>query len=120
MIIIKLYSEIKRLISAFGYSFSGLKAASTEAAFRLEVIVAVFAIPLSFILTTQSIERAMMVGSVFLVMIVELLNTAIEDAINRISYDIHPLSKRAKDVASAAVLLSIINAIFIWALILWN
>ena len=116
----KLYKELKRLTLAFGYSVEGLKASLGEAAFRLEIVVSIFAIPLALIITRNPAERALLIGSIFLVMIVELLNTAVETAINRISFEIHPLSKKAKDIASGAVLLSIINAAIIWALILWS
>lgn len=113
--------EIRRIIKAFGYSFEGISAAwRGEAAFRLEVLVAAFAIPLSFFLGKNPSEKALLVFSVFLVLIVELLNTAVEAAINRISRDIHPISKIAKDVASGAVFLSIFNAFIIWAIVLWN
>ncbi|MEQ1789355.1 MAG: diacylglycerol kinase [Rickettsiales bacterium] len=116
----KLYKEIKRIILAFGYSIEGLKAALGEAAFRIELIIAIIALPISFMVTHNTAERALLIGSLFLVMIVELLNTAVEIAINRISLETHPLSKKAKDVASGAVFLSIINAIAIWLVILWN
>lgn len=105
---------------AFGYSLAGLKAAWGECAFRLEIIFSMIALPSTFIVTSVAAERALLIGSLFLVLIVELLNTAIETAINRISLEIHPLSKKAKDVASAAVFLSIVNAIVIWSVVLWN
>lgn len=116
----KLYKELKRLRLAFGYSMHGLRAALSESAFRLEIMVSIIAIPLVFFITNSATERALLIGSIFLVMIVELLNTGIETAINRISFDIHPLSKKAKDIASGAVLLSIINAAMIWLVVLWS
>lgn len=120
MKISKLYKEIKRIILAFGYSIEGIRAALSECAFRLEILISIIAIPFAFIIAHNPAELALLISSLFLVMIVELLNTAIETAINRISLEIHPLSKKAKDVASAAVLLSIINATIIWLIILWN
>lgn len=105
---------------AFGYSLAGLKAAWGEYAFRLEIIFSMIALPSTFMVTSVAAERALLIGSLFLVLIVELLNTAIETAINRISLEIHPLSKKAKDVASAAVFLSIVNAIVMWSVVLWN
>ena len=116
----KLYKEIKHIILAFGYSFAGMRAALNEFAFRLEILVSIIAIPLAFHIAHNPAELALLIGSLFLVMIVELLNTAIETTINRISLEIHPLSKKAKDVASAAVLLSIINAAIIWLVVLWS
>jgi len=107
-------SEIRRLIAAFGYSFEGLKAISSHPAFRTELLVSIIMLPLALCLGHNGVERAMLVGSLFLVLIVELLNTGVETAINRISPEIHPLSKLAKDVGSAAVLLSIVNACVIW------
>ncbi len=112
--------ELSRIIKAFGYSFAGLRAAWGEAAFRTEIFVCAVAVPLVFFLTDTKIERAIMIASVLLVLIVELLNTGIEDAINRVSREFHPIAKRAKDVASAAVLLAIVNAIVVWSLILWS
>lgn len=115
-----IFSEIKRLKLAFSYSAQGLKSAYTEPAFRIEVIAAAIAIPLALLASHSASERGLLIGSIFLVLIVELLNTAVETAINRISLETHPLSKKAKDIASAAVLLSIINAVFIWLVVLWN
>jgi len=117
----KISAETRRIALAFGYSFAGIRAAwVSEGAFRLEVCVALFAIPLSLRLSHIPSERALLIGSIFLVLIVELLNTAVEAAIDRISSEIHPLSKIAKDVASGAVLLSIINTFIVWLVILWN
>jgi len=111
-------SEIKRIIAAFGYSFAGLKAASSHAAFRTELVFFVIMAPLAFYVGDTAIERALLISSLLLVLIVELLNTGIEGAIDRISAERHPLSKFAKDVASAAVFLSLVNASVIWLLIL--
>lgn len=113
-------TELKRIIRAFGYSLEGIKATWGEAAFRTEIMITAFALPFAFIITENAAERALLIGSLFLVLIVELLNTAVEVAINRISLEIHPLSKKAKDIASGAVLLSLINALIIWSVVLWN
>ncbi len=113
-------SEAKRITKALAYSLQGLKSAWAEPAFRTETIITAIAIPIAFAIAKNKIELALLVSSLFLVLIVELLNTGLELTINRISLEIHPLSKKVKDIASAAVLLSIINAILIWAAILWN
>ncbi len=87
----KLYNECRRIVLAFGYSVAGLKSALSEAAFRLEIMVSIIAVPLAFVIADNAIELSLLIGSLLLVMIVELLNTAIETAINRISMEIHPL-----------------------------
>ncbi|EIC82818.1 diacylglycerol kinase [Serratia sp. M24T3] len=108
-----------RIYKAAGYSLKGLKAAwKNEAAFREEALVVVPAILLSFYLDVSSVERILMVGSLVLVILVELLNSAVEAAIDRIGPDIHELSGRAKDMGSAAVFIAIGFAIFTWAVIL--
>lgn len=111
---------MERLIRAFGYSLEGLRAAwRDEQAFRLEVIVAAFMLPLAVMLAPDAVSLALMAGSILLVMIVELLNSAVEAAIDRIGEDIHPLSKKAKDIGSAAVLVAIGNAGIIWVIVLF-
>jgi len=112
-------SEIQRLVNAFGYSLAGLKSVSGHPAFRIELIVSLVAIPVAFFVTHVSAERALLVGSIMLVLIVELLNTGIEKCIDRISPEWHELSKQAKDIASAAVLLSIFNAGLVWLIIVF-
>lgn len=112
----KLSNECIRLLRAFGYSLAGLRYACTQPAFRLELVASLIMIPLAFVITGDALARALLIGSIFLVLIVELLNTGIERAIDRISPEWHELSKAAKDVASAAVLLSLINAGIIWLL----
>jgi diacylglycerol kinase (ATP) len=99
---------------AAGHSLSGLRAAWAEIAFRQEAIAAAVMLPLAFALGRNWVEVALLAGSVLLVMIVELLNTCVESAIDRISPEWHPLSKRAKDMGSAAVLLSLLLAGGIW------
>ena len=110
-------NELRRLKAAFGYSYQGLRQALRHPAFRIELFACALAAPASFIFGHSGVERALLLGSLFLVLIVELLNTGIETAINRISTEIHPLSKLAKDVGSAAVLLSILNAFVVWFMV---
>ncbi len=110
---------LRRLCNAFGYSIAGFRAAyKHEDAFRQEVLLAALLIPLAVWLPVGFIGKALMTGSVLLVIIVELLNSAIEATVDRISLDSHDLAKRAKDIGSAAVLVSLINVIVIWGLVL--
>lgn len=110
---------LRRLLNAFGYSMAGLRAAyKNEDAFRQEVLMTSILVPLAFWLESGGIGRALMIGSVLLVVIVELLNSAIEATVDRISLDNHRLAKRAKDIGSAAVLISLLNMATIWALVL--
>ena len=111
---------LKRLWNAFHYSMDGFRAALRhEDAFRTEAAFALILIPLAFWLGPDRIGTAMMVGSVLLVLIVELLNSAIEATVDRISLEDHPLAKRAKDIGSATVLLSLVNVVVVWAILLW-
>lgn len=103
-----------RVWHATGYSLAGLRAGWGEAAFRLEACLAFVMVPLAFWIGRSWVEVALLAGSVLLVMIVELLNTAVESAIDRIGFERHDLSKRAKDMGSAAVLLSLLIAAGIW------
>jgi diacylglycerol kinase (ATP) len=110
---------IKRLINAFGYSISGTFAAfKHEDAFRQEVILAVILTPVALYFGETAIEQALMVSSLLFIIIVELLNSAIEATVDRISVKHHKLAKRAKDIGSAAVFFSLINAAAIWFFIL--
>lgn len=103
---------------AIPVALQGLKAAwRHEDAFRQESLVALIAIPVALMADVSVVGRALLVGSIFLVLIVELLNSAIEAAVDHASLDPHPLAKRAKDIASAAVLMSIANAAAIWGLV---
>lgn len=106
---------LSRLWHALGYSMEGLKAGWDEKAFRQEAWGSLLLLPLSFWLGRNWSETALLAGSVILVMIVELLNTGIETAIDRIGPEWHDLSKRAKDMGSAAVLLSLLLCLGIWA-----
>ena len=111
---------LTRILKAAQYSAQGVKAAwQTEAAFRQEVLLAVVLIPAALWLGENGLERAILIGSVALVMIVELLNSAIESVVDRFGGEIHDLSGRAKDMGSAAVMLSLILAAVVWVLILW-
>lgn len=105
---------LSRMWHAFGYSLEGLKAGWAEPAFRQEAIAAVVLLPLSLWIGRNWFETALLAGSVIFVMIVELLNTGIETAIDRIGPEWHDLSKRAKDMGSAAVLLSLLLAGGVW------
>jgi diacylglycerol kinase (ATP) len=110
---------LTRLVNALKYSCAGLKEAyRNEDAFRQEVTLAVILIPLSFFLEHAMLGRALMIAAVLLVIIVELLNSAIEATVDRISLDDHNLAKRAKDIGSAAVLISLLNLIVVWLLVL--
>lgn len=106
-------------MNAFKYSCAGLQEAyRNEDAFRQEVQLSIVLLPLAFWLESTMFGRALMVGSVLLVIIVELLNSAIEATVDRISLDDHSLAKRAKDIGSAAVLMSMLNLIAVWTLVL--
>ena len=110
---------LKRVWNALFYSMAGFRAAfKHEDAFRQEVILACVLIPAALLLREQAVARALMVGSVLLVLLAELLNSAIEATVDRISLENHQLAKRAKDIGSAAVFVSLVNVMVIWALIL--
>jgi diacylglycerol kinase (ATP) len=110
---------VERILNACNYSLHGLASAFRhEEAFRQEVWLAIVLIPIALLLDVGGPGKALMVGSVLLVLIVELLNSGIEAAIDRISLDRHQLAKRAKDLGSAAVLISLVNVAVVWALIL--
>jgi diacylglycerol kinase (ATP) len=111
---------LNRLWHALGYSLSGLRQAWHEKAFRQEAIAALFLIPLAFWMGNTWVEIALLSGSVLLVMVVELLNTGIESAIDRIGPEWHDLAKRAKDVGSAAVLLALLWCLGVWLAALWQ
>lgn len=107
--------EIRRLGSATRVSLQGFRLAwQGEAAFRFEVVLASLMLPLALLLDVSTLERIALVGSVLLVLIVELLNSAVEAAIDRIGSELHPLSGRAKDLGSAAVFVALVLAVFVW------
>ncbi|HTF13640.1 MAG TPA: diacylglycerol kinase [Burkholderiales bacterium] len=110
---------VRRLRNALGYSLQGLASAFRhEDAFRQECLLAALLIVAAFFIPVGGTERALMIASVLLVLIVELLNSALEAAVDRISLENHLLAKRAKDIASAAVFLSLVNVAVVWLLVL--
>jgi len=110
---------LRRLLNAMGYTIAGLKAAYCyEDAFRQEVALALLLIPLALFLPVTGAGKAIMVGSVLLALIIELLNSAIEATVDRISLENHNLAKRAKDIGSAAVFLGLLNVVIVWGLVL--
>ena len=110
----KARTGLNRIIHAGGYSIEGMKAGWGETAFRQEAIAAIILVPLAFWIGNSWVETALLAGTVLIVMIVELLNTGIETAIDRIGPEWHALSKRAKDMGSAAVLLSLLLCGSVW------
>jgi len=111
---------IKRLINAFGYSLSGFKVAfAKEDAFRQEVFLSIILVTVAVYISNSSIELVLLIGSTLLVPIIELLNSAIEATVDRVSLDKHPLAKRAKDIGSAAVFLSLVNLGATWLIIIF-
>ncbi|MHC5175945.1 diacylglycerol kinase [Serratia rhizosphaerae] len=112
---------LTRIIKAAGYSYQGLTAAwRNEAAFRQEAVAVVIAVIVALWLDVDAVARILLIGSVLLVLIVEVLNSAIEAIVDRVGTDYHELSGRAKDMGSAAVSLSIILALFVWVTLLWR
>lgn len=110
---------LTRLIKATQYSWQGFKAAfANEQAFRQEVYLATIFIPLAIYLGENGVERALLISVIVLILIVELINSGIEAIVDRVSTDKHELSGRAKDIGSAAVLLSLINATVVWVFVL--
>jgi diacylglycerol kinase (ATP) len=110
---------LRRVVNAVGYSLEGLGSAfKHESAFRQELLLACLLIPLAAILPVGLLGAALMITSVFLVLIVELMNSAVEWVVDYISLEKHPYAKRAKDMASGAVFLALTNAVVIWVLVL--
>ena len=109
-----------RVVNAWRYSLDGLAGAwRTEGAFRQEVICAAILIPIACLVPVPILERALLIAAVLMVIVVELLNSAMEAAVDRISLDRHPLSKKAKDTGSAAVLVAIVIAMLVWGAVLY-
>ena len=107
------------LLKATGYTYSGFAhAVRRERAFQQEIIVAAAGIPLAVFLGDSGVERVLLIGSLFLVLIVELLNSAIEAAVDRVGTEQNELSGRAKDLASLAVFVSLVNVVVVWVLVL--
>lgn len=114
-------SDAGRLWRALGYSWAGVRAAwATESAFRQEVVAAALLLPLALWLPVSRYEQLALVASLLLVLIVELLNSAVETAIDLVSPDPHPLAGRAKDFGSAAVLLALVVAVAVWSVVLFT
>ncbi|MDH3359567.1 MAG: diacylglycerol kinase [Desulfobulbaceae bacterium] len=112
---------ITRIVRAFGWSVAGLRAAFTgEAAFRQEVFVALVMIPAAVWFGQTGIERALLISSLLLVLLAELLNSAVEAVVDRVGEEQHPLSGRAKDIGSAAVFVSLVNVAVIWFFVLFT
>lgn len=112
---------LQRVWNALFYSLEGLKAAFRhEDAFRQEVALSLLLIPTAFFLPASGTGKALMVASVLLVLIIELINSAIEATVDRISLDRHRLAKRAKDIGSAAVLVGLVNVVLVWGLVLFG
>lgn len=110
---------MNRIIKATGYSLAGLKAAfKHEAAFRQETFALAILLPLAIFMDKTGLEKAVLISSLLVVLVTELLNSALEATVDRIGLDYHPLAKRAKDLGSAAVFVSIFLVILVWALIL--
>ena len=111
--------DLRRVWRAAGYSAAGLKAAlKFEPAFRQEIALFIVLAPLGFWLGRDGVERALLIVSLLLMLVVELLNSAIETAVNRMSEQPHALSGRAKDLASAAVFVSMLLVVLVWTLVL--
>ena len=114
-------AEAKRLVNATRFSMQGFRAAwQGEAAFRFEVVLAVVLLPTALLLDISPLERVALVGCVLLVLIVELLNSAVEAAIDRVGTEHHPLAGRGKDLGSAAVFVALGLTLFTWVTILWH
>jgi diacylglycerol kinase (ATP) len=112
---------LRRLWSALFHSLDGFRAAFRhEDAFRQEVMLAAVLIPLALFLPAAAIGKALMIAAVLLVLIVELLNSAVEATVDRISLEQHQLAKRAKDIGSAAVFVTLINVLVVWAVVLFG
>lgn len=112
--------DMRRLTRAFGYTLNGLSFAwRNEAAFRQEVIAAVVLLPAALFVGSTAVERLMLIGAVFVVLITELLNTALEAVVDRFGGEIHALSGAAKDLGSAAVFLSLLLAAATWGTFLY-
>lgn len=111
---------LRRLWNAFHYTLAGLRSAyKNEDAFRQEVLMAAIMVPLAFYLDVSTLARALMIFSVIMVLVVELLNSAVEATVDRISLDHHRLAKRAKDIGSAAVFVSLVNVALVWISVLF-
>ena len=112
---------LARIVAATNYSWAGLKACfKSEAAFREELYACVFLIPLALWLGDSGVEQALMIGSLLLVLVIELCNSAVEAVVDRVGEEYHELSGRAKDIGSAAVFVALCNVVIVWLLVLLN
>jgi diacylglycerol kinase (ATP) len=112
---------LRRILNATGFSLAGLKAAlQHEAAFRQELALCVILIPLALWLGETGVERALLIGSLLLVLMVELLNSGIEAVVDRIGDERHELAGRAKDLGSAAVFIALVNVPVVWGLVIFS
>ena len=112
---------VRRVINAFGYSLKGCRAAfKYESAFRQELAVCVLLVPLAFWIGKQWFDYVLLISTLIIVLMVELINSAIEAVVDRISSEQHELAGRAKDMASAAVLLALVLAAFVWGMVLYR
>ena len=108
---------IKRIINAFGYSMKGLRAAfKHESAFRQETVLLIILLPIAFLLGQNIVDYSILIGSLMLVIIVELLNSAVEAVVDRVGDEHHKLAGRAKDIGSAAVFVTLVNVVVIWSM----
>ena len=113
-------SGLERIAKAAGYSMAGLKAAyQNEAAIRQELLLCLFLVPLALYFGHTGIARALLLGSVLLVLVVELLNSAIESVVDLVTLEKHPLAGRAKDIGSAAVFVALMNVLVVWGLVIF-
>jgi diacylglycerol kinase (ATP) len=112
---------IGHIINAFRYTFDGLKSAwKNELAFRGEVVVAIIMIPLGIWLGQSAVEQALLIASILLILLTELVNSALEAVVDRIGPERHELSKRAKDMGSAAAFISMVTAVVVWMIIAFD
>jgi len=112
---------IGHIINAFRYTFAGLKSAwKNELAFRGEVVVVTIMLPLGIWLGRSAVERALLIASILLILLTELLNSALEAVVDRIGPERHELSKRAKDMGSAAAFISMVTAALVWIIIAYD
>ncbi len=112
---------IKRILKAFIYSYNGFTATvKSEIAFRQDLIVFILLTPIAILLDISLLQKAILISSLLFILLMELINSAIETTIDRISIEYHELSKKAKDIGSLLVLISFINAIILWSAILYQ
>jgi len=112
---------LSRIAYAFIYSMQGLRATlKYEAAFRQELMLAIILVPVAFLMTSNPVHLMALLGSLILVLIVEVLNSAIEAVVDRSGSEPHKLSGRAKDMGSAAVFLALLNAVVMWSLVIYH